>query len=413
MWTRFRRRSEYFNEPNEYRILRLVRDAQTISRTEISQQIKLSKPTVSDIVGRLLRGGFLLSVGESTSTTRGGRRRELLRFNPVAGYVIGIDIGMTTCHVAVSDLNANLLARNTFSYRAGSSADVVLGKAADLLGNLLRSKGFENEKLVGVGVGLPGLIERKTGIIRVADTLAGWQGTNIRTFFEERFRVPVYVENDVKARALAEYLFGTGKGIWDQVFVWIGDGIGAGIIIDGKLHHGITESAGEIGYNELGCAIADRKRFPLLYRGQRDFGDILSDSVMIKAYRRHRNGRKPIDVRSVLQAASSGEKTAQQLLDEVASLTSIVCIHLINTLNPELIVIGGKIVEEDGIVLKLVQQKVKDDILSVPAEATKIRPASLGRDGVVLGAVGLVLYDLFKPVRNDVVRSTVPEAALN
>ena len=394
-----RRRIEYFDEPNEYRVLRLVRDSHTISRTEIAQLCKLSKPTVSAIVNRFLKQGFLEPIGESESTDRGGRKRELLQFNPRAGFVIGVDVRMTECFVAVTDLNANILAKKVFSHRAGSPPDAILSEIFRAIDAYLRSKQFPLEKCVGIGVGLPGLIDRATGVIKVADTLAGWEGVHLRERFEERYRLPVYVENDVKARALSEFLFGAGKDVDNQVLLWVGDGIGAGIIIDGKLLHGITESAGEIGYNELGYALADAKQFPLLYSGQRDFGEMLSDSMIISAYREH--ARAPLNgsVEAVFRAAEQNESLARELLEEVASLTSIVCINLINTLNPELIVVGGRVAEAGTIVLDRVQQKVRADILSAPAEAVRIVPAALREDGVILGAAGLVLYDLFKPMR--------------
>ncbi len=395
------RRSEFFDEPNEYRVLRLVRDSHVISRTEISQRCRLSKPTVSEIVSRFLKEGFLETAGESSSTQHGGRKRVLLRFNPSAGFVIGVDVRMTECIVAVTDLNARIIARKSFQYVSGSSPGTVLVQAFDIIDSLLATNASFLSKNVGIGIGLPGLIDRSTGIIQVADTLAGWKGTNIRERFRERFGLPVYVENDVKARALGEFLFGVGKHVRDQIFLWIGDGIGAGIIIDGRLHHGITESAGEIGYNEIRNETI-REQFPLLHTGgdQRDFGDVLSTSVLTRRYRELVPTAKSVTVDGIFRAAEAGEEIALQLLDEVASLTSLVCINLINTLNPELIVIGGQVVEAGSIVLDRVQQRVREDILSVPAEAVRILPTALKEDGVILGAVGLVLYDLFKPVRN-------------
>lgn len=401
MWKVLNRRHNFFDEPTEYRVLRLVRDANLISRTEISQRCNLSKPTVSEIVNRFLKGGFLEEVGDSSSTKRGGRKRVLLRFNPSAGFVIGVDIRMTDTLIAATDLNANIITRRSFTYPTKSKPDAVLGEVFDSINSIFSTDSSYRSKSVGIGIGLPGLIERSSGIIKVADTLAGWKGTRIREQFEKQFGLPVYVENDVKARALGEFLFGKGKYIYDQVFLWVGDGIGAGIIIDGKLHHGVTESAGEIGYNEI-CYQVTRDQFPILYTGsdQRDFGDVLSNSVMTRRYKELVVNARHVTVESIFRAAAVGDQAAQQLLEEVASLTSIVCINIINTLNPELIVIGGKIAEAGSTVLDRVQQKVRQDILSVPAEAVRILPAALKEDGVILGAVGLVLYDLFKLARN-------------
>jgi glucokinase len=207
------------------------------------------------------------------------------------------------------------------------------------------------------------------------------------------------VDNDVKARTIAEFLFGAGRGRRDQILLYIGAGIGVGIILDGKLHRGITESAGEVGYNALDVGRDGKKRFPCLYTGQRDFGEILSNDVILERYRV--KARKNDATMELLFAdARDGSQTANRLLDEVATLISSVCINLVNMLNPEVIILGGKITEAGTPVLDRVRRSIRSDYLRAPAEAVTIVPSHLKKDGVALGAVGLVLYDLFKPTRN-------------
>jgi N-acetylglucosamine repressor len=405
MWQTLRRAREYFDEPNEYRILRLVRDSTEISRTEIARICKISKPTVSEIVNRFLKGGFLESVGESESTERGGRKRELLRFKPDAGYVIGVDIRRTESAVAMTDLNAKILESKTCRYNLYSSSDSVLKGIAKAIESLLSNQSIE--KCVGIGIGLPGVIDHKSGVIKVVGTLGAWGGVNLREYFNKKFGVPVFADNDVKARTLAEMLFGAGKHKHDQVFLWIGGGIGVGIVINGKLHRGITESAGEVGYNELRFGSAGKEFFPILYNGQRDYGAILSNRMIVNRYLAKSRNRKNATIESIVEAAANGEQLANQLMDEVALLTSIVCINLINMLNPQLLVLGGKLAESGTLLIDRVQQKVREDLLSVPAEAVQIVPSLLKKDGVVIGAAGLVLHDLFKPARYGRLRDSV------
>jgi len=397
MWRALRQASSTTTEPTAFRVLRLVREATPISRTEIAHRCRLSKPTVSDIVNRFLEFGVIQSRGEAPSSARGGRRRELLEFNPQAGHVIGIDIRMNEAVIAATDLNANILDRESIPHRTGSAPAEVLEKLTHTINRFFDSGLLSRERTVGIGIGLPGLIDRVSGVVRVADTLAGWEGARLRDIFEARFGIPVSVENDVKTRTLAEVLFGRGRSIRDQVFLWIGDGIGAGIIIDGRLHHGITESAGEVGYN----AILGTGDFPLLYAGQRDFGEILSDASVVRAYARHAASREVLSIHEIFRESEAGNPLAVRLLEEVAHLTSIVCINLINTLNPEVIIVGGKIAAEADYVLGRIQERVREDILSVPAHAARIVPASFHEDGVILGAAGLVLYDLFMPAREE------------
>ena len=180
-----RNKREYFDEPNEYRILRLAREARRLARIDIVKRTQLSKTTVSEITGRLVDAGFLVPVGRGPSGKRGGRKRELLEFNPDAAFVVGVDIERTRTDVALTNLDATILQRSTFSYPAGSPPREVLSKLVSTLrGFGKHSKDFR-DKVIGIGVGLPGVIDREQGIVKVADTLQGWEGCNITSVLKK------------------------------------------------------------------------------------------------------------------------------------------------------------------------------------------------------------------------------------
>jgi N-acetylglucosamine repressor len=411
MWDVFNGRSLLIREPNEVRILRHVRDCGEISRIEISRACNLSKASVTDIVARLIDSGFLIETGKSVSSDKGGRRRILLKFQPLAGVVVGVDIRMSHATVAITDLNATLLVEEKISYAVGSGPEEVLPRIVAAMRRLLAQGEVRHSRLVGVGVGIPGLVDYTENTLMLADTMKGWKGAAIGRTIETEFEVPVYIENDVKTMTLGEYLFGAAKGISNLIHLWIGDGIGAGIILNGKLHRGITSSAGEIGYNELGFSLRDRSRFPLLYDDQADFGDILSDNNVVERYRRAvgRPADRELTMGTILDDFNGGEETARKILDEYSSLVSAVCINLINILNTELIVLNGTIAMRSPSFIDIVQKKIRTDILSAPAETVRIKPAVLGERGTVLGAVGLVLYELFEPLHSHSIRpNTVP-----
>ncbi len=405
MWEVINKRAQLIKEPNEVRVLRLIRDGGQISRTEISEQCNLSKASVSEIVLELIESGFVEETGKGDSTERGGRKRILLQFKPSAGLVAGIEIRIDYAVVALADLNASVLQQETFSFAVGSKPDDVLPHAVSLLDDLLKKYQRPNSRLIGIGVGLPGLVEYKSNTLRVADTLKGWQSAQLAAALETHFNVPVYLENDVKAMTLGEYLFGAGKGSDTLVHIWIGEGIGAGLIVNGTLHRGITSSAGEIGYNDLGYSIHSTGRFPLLYNGQRDFGEILSDRNLIESYCRSSRTNEKYSVEMIINKALNGEQLAQQLLEEFASLISIVCINMINALNPEIILVGGKVAQFGDYVIAKVQDKVRADLLTLPAEVVKVRSAQLGKSATILGAIGLILYELFEPLHSLSLRS--------
>jgi len=392
------------NEKTGLRVLKTVRSHRCLSRTDIARMCSLSKASVSEIVNKQISRGLLNEIGKKDSTRNGGKRQTLLEFNPMAGLVFGIEIDVTHSTIVVADLNANILEHAIVEYASGASSDEVLGLIFPVIHTLIGR--YENIKtqLIGIGVGLPGLIDTVTGVINVADTLKGWKELNIRSAFEEEFRVTVYVENDVKAMTLAESMFGSGKTVNDLVYIWVGYGIGAGIFLDGKLHRGASFSAGEVGYNEIGYIVSNPDEFPILYDNQRDFGDVLSDQNLVNSVKQQiRSGRSTMladspefSVSDILRAADRGDELSISALTEFATLLSIVAINLINTLNPEMLILGGQTMRPNSIVVDLVKKKLRRDLLSAPVDIVKVKAGVLENDAVVLGSVGLVLYEFFE-----------------
>jgi len=400
LWEVINQRSLLIREPNEVRVLRLVRDSGEISRIEIARACNLNKAYVSELVAKLIQTGFLEETGKVEVTDKVGRKRILLRFLPLAGLVAGVDVGMTHSTIVLTDLNAAVLRKKTFVYSLETPAKKVLSNVADIISGLLAETNDSQSRLVGIGVGVQGLIDYKTNTLMVSHNKKSWEGESLSAELETHFKVPVYVENDVKAMTLGEYLLGSAKGIKNLVYLFIGDGLGAGIMINGHLHRGFTSSAGEIGYTELEPASFYREQFPLMYNGQSIFGQILTDTNIVESYRRNNSGlgEKQISVATIAEKAGNGDLTAIQIIRECASLLSNLSINLINTLNPELIIIGGKLSQCYPELIDLVRETIHKDLLSVPAEAVLVRAATRGEEAVALGATGLVLYEMFEPL---------------
>ena len=402
---------KFIKDYNELKVLRFIKNNQKVSRAEISKQYDISKAAVSDIVNRLILQGYVSETGVGSSTKRGGRKPVILNFNQKAGYVIGIEIKRSFARVALIDLNTQIYKYKKKEFEEGCSIECILEDIFVIINEYQELSWVKKSRLIGIGVAVPGLIDYKKGCIKVSDTLKKWVGVPIKEIIEKKYDTHTVVENDVKARTLSEYLFGAGKDYDNLVNLWIGDGIGAGIIIDGHLIRGITASAGEIGYDELGFFVRDSNNFPLLYQNQKDFGDILSNKLLLQAANNAmQNGNstslcsESLTLESLMTAAENDDPLATSLLKEFGELLGILCINLVNTLNMELLVISGKMVRKSNILIKYIIDKVHKDLLSAPAQAVKIIAAELNERGGVLGSAGLVLEDLFYKDRINVVK---------
>jgi predicted NBD/HSP70 family sugar kinase len=393
---------KFIKDYNELNVLRFIKHHGPISRAEISKKQHISKAGISEIVARLIDQEYVSETGVGNSTERGGRRPILLSFNQKAGYVVAIEIKRSTAKASLLDMNATIHDTRLVSYPTGCNMDEVLQKLLPAIHELLNVEWVKQSRAIGIGIGIPGLINYESGCIKLSDSLKSWENFPIRERFEKEFNIPTIIENDVKTLALGECLFGKGVEHQNLVNLWIGDGIGAGIILNGSLIRGVTASAGEVGYDELGFYICDVNDFPLLYNGQKRFGDILSNkwlasaacSALKKGYSSELTEDK-LTPEFITSAAEKGDPLANSLLKEYGALLGILCINLINTLNIELLVICGKILSNSDLLLNYVQEKVNKDLLSVPAHAVKIVSSGLKENGVVLGAAGLVLEDLF------------------
>ena len=393
---------KFIKDYNELNILRFIKNNAPVSRAEISKRYQISKAAVSEIIARLISQGYVSEVGVGNSTKRGGRKPIILRFNEKAGYVIAIEIKRDHARIALIDMDANIHKSDTIEFLYGASFETVVQKIVPVIHKQMSDKWVTGSRGIGIGIGIPGIIDYENGCVKVSDTLHNWEKVPIRSIFQDEFKMEVVIENDVKTMTLGECLFGQGKEHNNLVNLWIGDGIGAGIIINGSLIRGCTASAGEIGYDELGFFLRDKDEFPLLYKGQKDFGDILSNKLLLEsAADALKNGCKSelapetLCLETLACAAQNNDPLASKLLREYANILGILCINLINTLNIELLIISGKLVTKCDILLDYVRERVHKDILNEPAQAVRVVPGTLCEQGIVLGASGLVLEDLF------------------
>jgi N-acetylglucosamine repressor len=384
-------------EYNELNILRFIKNEGPISRADLAKRYKISKAAVSEIIAHLLGQEYIIETGIGSSTSLGGRKPILLEFNNKAGYVIGIEIKRDHAAVALSDLNAVIYKKTIIDFPKGTSLKTVLRMIFKVVDVYLKISWVEKARPVGIGVAIPGLINYHSGKIRESDTLKNWQGVPIKEAFEQRYNIETIVENDVKAISLGECRFGGGKNISNFVYLWIGDGLSAGIIINGELYRGVSAAAGEIGYLEPGMYISEISDFKLVYHNQKTYGDLLSEVELLKSARKvwPDKSENNLTIEKIIKLADENHNVSVELLREYGLLAGIVCIHLINTLNPDTILIGGHTLPYSKVLLKFIKDKVKHAMLKTPSNAVRIRSASLREDAGILGAVALILEDLF------------------
>lgn len=377
---------------NRALILRLLRDEGPMSRTHIARDLDLSLPTVMRIIENLVEDNFVRYQG--TSEASGGRRRPLLEFDGGGHVIVGVDIGGTKVHGAIVDLAGNIQKELRFRWAEQSEADrYTLSPILKMIDGLLKSERPRPQEVLGIGIGAPGVTLSDEGIIDWAPSL-GWRKFPIGAEVAEQFGLPVFVENDVNLAALGEYEFGAGREVQSMVSIFVGTGIGAGIVIDGSLYRGYNQAAGELGYMLPGIAYLNRRydEFGALEGFASGLGIAQRARVLLGQNGDDITGND-LAAQDVFDAARRAEPWAQQIVDETVDYLTLAIANITALLDPALIVISGGIARSADLLIDPISARMDGLVPFVP----RIVPSHLGSMATIKGAIALVMNNLTDP----------------
>ena len=324
---------------NRSAILETIRSEGPISRNAIADRLDVSLPTVMRVVDDLVREALVRP--QNATQWTGGRRRALLEFNPEGQVVIGVDLGRTKMFGAIADLAGNVLGEADLN-RHRTSGEKNFQRLTELIDTLLAHPRIQGRRLRGIGVGAPGVTQHKEGVVTWAYTLK-WHDYPLKARLAERYNLPIAVDNDVNFAALGELWFGGAQNVSNMVFITIGTGIGAGIIIDGALYRGAHEASGEIGH-----MLPDREFLGKRYQEFGALETIASGTGIAERARQVLKGEwKPEDLERLLaedvfDAARQGQPWARKLIADTVDCLAVAIANLAVTFDPELIVLGGR-----------------------------------------------------------------------
>ena len=369
---------------NRSAILNLIRTESPISRSEIARRLDVSLPTAMRIVEDLIADDLVYFEGSEPS---GGRRRPLLNFKGTAHTVIGVDLGGTKMYGTVTDLTGRILHSVRLPWQDNGGPDRALDGLFRLLEDLLAVAQTKGGRIRGIGIGAPGVTLSSTGTVVWAPSL-GWRDLPLKGLLSERFATPVFVENDVNVAALGEFGFGVERNTPNLVCIAIGTGIGAGILVDGKLVRGHNQAAGEIGYflpstSYLGREYEDFGAFESLASGN---GIAARAQQALEAHGSPLAAQR-ISAEDVFQQARAGERWACQIIDETVDYLSQALVAIAALLDPEAIVLGGGVAQSADLLIGPITRRLRGVIPYVP----RIVASSLGPQAVVMGTIMLVL----------------------
>ncbi|MBF0531551.1 MAG: ROK family protein [Candidatus Omnitrophica bacterium] len=303
-------------------------------------------------------------------------------------YVIGVDIGGTNIKLGIVSDAGEIVARGRIkTAEVAADKECLIQAVVESVAGLLAARGLRQDQVQGVGFGVPGLVDFDRGVVLTLTNIFGWKNVPLQKLAEAKLGLPVRVDNDVNGMALAEAKFGAGRGYRNMICMTLGTGVGAGLILEGKLYRGEGFCAGELGHvplNENGpaCNCGGRACFEryvgnaTLLAGARDFFK-----------------RQDITLEDVYALAARGDSRALDFWYGVGTVVGYGLVGAVNLLNPRLIVIGGGVAKSLRFMKTAIAATIRERAMGVPAQLVKVAAAKLGDDAGVIGAGLLMTND--------------------
>ncbi len=329
---------------NRNLVLNVLRTGEA-SRADVVRTTGLSPATVSLIVSELIDSGLVNEVGEGKSS--GGRPPLVLRLDDERNYVVGVKLMRHVISLAVTDLRAEVVYSEVVDLAATDrEPEPVLSALCRGVKGVLRKAGVGLNQVVGVGIGMAGLVDAETGICRYSPAF-GWREVAVATPIAAKLKRPVLVDNDVNTLTVAEQWFGRGHGVNDFIVVTVGEGVGAGIVVDGRLYRGTRGAAGEIGHMRLDGEDV------LCRCGGRGCLEALSSDGAVRRYLAEALARgeqsaipndrtSSVTIAAVRAAAEAGDAVASRALELAGRMLGLGIASIVNLLNPRLVILSGE-----------------------------------------------------------------------
>jgi len=386
----------------ELAAVNFVRKQGPLSRTDLAELLGVSRASVTAIAGNLIELNVLEEVGHGKS--EGGRRPRLLDINAGLGFIAGVDVGATSIDLALANFRGNILEKRSEPADVRKAPEQVLDRVNQLIVELLKEQGAEEEDLVGLGIGLPGPVHYPSGMLIEPPLMPAWDSFPIKDFLRKKFpQTNPAVDNDVNIMAIGEARAGGGKGVDNFFYVKIGTGIGCGIIVNGEIYRGSDGTAGDVGhicvdYNGPVCHCGNPGCLEVMAAGpaiaKRGMEAALSGNSKIMAALLDENAGT-LSAKNVGRAAAAGDQIANKIVADSGRMIGGVLAGLVNFYNPRAIFIGGGVTNIGHHLLSTIRQATLRRATALSTRALQIEYSKLKDDAGVHGAIWLAIENVF------------------
>ncbi len=387
---------------NRTSVLNIIRRKGPISQTEILKVLSLQPSTILRITQELLDEQLIVPIGRGQQNAKGGRRATLLEINGEGAYAIGIDLNSDEIMAILLNLTGCVIGDVRMDCPSEHGADRVMETLRKAIQELLHQYGVAVDKVLGIGVAVPGKVDHASGVSVYAINFLNWSNVPIGKMLEEAFRMPVYLEVDMRAMAYGEMWFGREND--NMLCLGFRSGIGLGMIWNGQLYHGANQVAGDVGH------VIVKPEGPLCNCGRKGCLEaVASERAIYNKVQDYMNRHpqysvsgtassvKELDMNAILEAFRHGDPVIREFVVEAAEYIGKVLCDLVRVQDPHIIVIGGHILASSPEFLRMVRETFNALQPNYADDVPEIEPARFGEKSIAIGAASLILSRVFQP----------------
>jgi len=355
---------------NATTLLRLLLKQDSISRVDLSRITGLTKTTVSSIINEFIALG-IVEESSTISTGNVGKSPIPLHIRTDAVYTIGVHLGRQKVETVLMDARMNIISRERGLSYEGLSPKGVLERLFLSIDDVMKDAKKSKIKVGAIGIGVPGPLDAQTGVVSHPPKFKGWKDVPLGKIMNERYKLPVWIENDANVGVLAEKWHGGGKDLKNFVYILVNEGIGAGAVIDDELYHGAYDYVGEIGH----ILFYDRGKFRYLE-------DISGVDILIK--RARSQGLNIKNVKDISDLLQTNDGVVSSIVKQIATWIGAAVIDVIHIIGPEAVFIGGKMAVLGDALIQPIREIVSMYLFG--DQKVDVRLSEISEDAVAIGA---------------------------
>lgn len=389
-------------------VLKEIANEKRLAKSELARRMNVSVPTITRIIDKLIAEGMVVEEGLGEST--GGRRPSLVSLNLQENMIVSIDLNPESIYGVVANLEAQIISSFKLPILHKENFSDIMFRAYKIMKTLLEQSVIKEEQVLGIGLAISGMVDRKKNIIERSPHFH-WKQMDVVGELSKHTKIPVVFDNISRAMAIGDFYFGIGKEYDNFVVIKVGDGIGSGIIIDGQPFYGAHGISGELGHtltsseNHLKCVCGKEGCLETIasLRGLKMYLTTIPEEWSLSSLSISCHGDpENLTFKKLSEASEKEDPLALRIVSQMTEHLGIAISNLIHLIDPEVVVFGGEILEGGELFLKPIRDIIHGRAITPYIEQIPLVPTCFKENATVMGGIALVFH---KVLNRDIVRN--------